>query len=98
LVMHARVTTVTGSAADADAGIADFRANVVPFAREHGNGAILLVDRQSGEAIAITLWADQDALRQSEERASALRAGAADQMGATQQPTVGRYEVAVFEV
>lgn len=96
--MHARVTSVAGSPADADAGIDDFRANVVPFARDEGKGAILLVDRQSGEAIAITLWEDEDALRASEERANALRAGAADQMGATQQPTVGRYEVAVFEV
>ena len=55
-------------------------------------------DRESGEAIAITLWEDEDALRASEESANALRAGAADQMGATQEPTVGRYEVAVFEV
>ncbi len=103
--MHARVTTVPGSAADVpgsaadiDAGIEGFRADVVPFARENGKGAILLVDRQSGEAIAITLWEDEQAMRASEERANALRADAADQMGATQAPTVGRYEVAVFEV
>jgi hypothetical protein len=96
--MHARVTSLAGSAADVDAGIDGFRTNVVPFARDHGRGAILLVDRQSGEAIAITLWEDEEALRASEERAIALRAEAADEMGATQQPTVGRYEVAVFEV
>ena len=96
--MHARVTTVPGSAAEIDAGIEGFRANVVPFARENGKGAILLVDRQSGEAIAITLWEDEQALRASEESANALRADAADQMGATQAPAVGRYEVAVFEV
>jgi hypothetical protein len=96
--MHARVTSVAGSPADADAGINDFRTNVVPFARDHGKGAILLVNRESGEAIAITLWEDEQALRASEEAANALRAGAADQMGATQAPTVSRYEVAVFEV
>jgi hypothetical protein len=96
--MHARVTTISGSPADADAGINTFRTSVVPFTREHGRGAILLVDRQSGEAIAITLWEDEQAMRASEESANALRADAADQMGATQAPKVARYEVAVFEV
>lgn len=96
--MHARVTTVAGSPADADAGIESFRANVVPFAREQGKGAILLVDRESGEAISITLWEDEQTLRASEDAANALRADAADQMGASQAPAVGRYEVAVFEV
>lgn len=96
--MHARVTTISGSPADADAGIENFRANVVPFARERGKGAILLIDRQSGEAVAITLWEDEQALRASEENANALRADAAGQLGAAQAPTVSRYEVAVFEV
>ena len=96
--MHARVTTIAGSPADADAGIENFRANVVPFARDEGKGAILLVDRQSGEAVAITLWENEQAMRTSEESANALRADAAGQMGAAQAPTVGRYEVAVFEV
>ena len=95
--MHARVTHLSGSSANADAGIADFRANVVPFAREHGKGAILLVHRESGEALAITLWEDEAALRASEEQANALRAEAADQMGALDEPIVHRYEVAVFE-
>jgi len=97
--MHARVTSIAGSPADIDAGIDNFRANVAPFAREDGGkGAILLIDRQAGEAIAITLWVDEQALRASEEAANALRAAAADEMGATQPPTIGRYEVAVFEV
>jgi hypothetical protein len=96
--MHARVTTISGSPAAADAGIDNFRANVVPFAREHGKGAILLVDRQSGDAIAVTLWEDEESMRASEESANSLRASAADDMGAAQTPTVGRYEVAVFEV
>jgi hypothetical protein len=55
-----------------------------------------LVDRETGNALAITLWEDEQALAASEERANALRADAAREMGAT-QPTVARYEVAVFE-
>ena len=75
--MHARVTTISGSPADADAGIENFRANVVPFAHEQGGkGAILLVDRDSGEAVAITLWDDEQSLQATEESANALRAGA----------------------
>ncbi len=95
--MHARVTALSGSPDDVDNGIANFRENVVPYVREQGKGAILLVDRQTGKAVAITLWEDEQALRASEERANALRAEAAEQMGAAQQPTVDRYEVAVFE-
>jgi len=96
--MYARVTTISGSPAQADAGIENFRANVVPFTREQGKGAILLIDRQGGEAIAITLWEDEAAMRASEESANSVRAQAADKMGAAQAPTIGRYEVAVFEV
>ena len=96
--MNARVTSVSGSPADVDAGIANFRENVVPFTREQGGkGALLLVDRQTGNAIAITLWEDEEALRASEERANRLRADAASEMGAGQPPTVERYEVAVLE-
>ena len=95
--MHARVTTLSGSPGDVDSGIANFQADVVPFAKEQGEGAILLVDRQSGKAIAITFWSDEQALRESEEAADTVRAKAAEQMGASQPPTVERYEVAVFE-
>jgi hypothetical protein len=94
----ARVTTLNGRPEDVDNGIDNFRANVVPFASEQGKGAILLVDRASGEAFAITLWEDEQTLRASEEAANALRPDAADRMGAGQAPAVGRYEVAVFEV
>jgi hypothetical protein len=95
--MHARVTTLSGSPGDVDSGIANFQANVLPFVQEQGKGAILLVDRQSGKAISITLWEDEQALSASEEAANALRADAASEIGATETPTVERYEVAVFE-
>jgi len=96
--MHARVTSLSGSPGDVDAGVANFRENVVPFTREQGGrGAILLIDRESGSAVAITLWEDEAALSASEERANTLRAQAAEEMGASGQPSVARYEVAVFE-
>lgn len=96
--MHARVTRISGSPANVDAAIQNFRTNVLPFARgKGGKGALLLIARESGDAIAITLWEDEQALRASEERANALRADAADQLGAAETPAVARYEVAVFD-
>jgi heme-degrading monooxygenase HmoA len=56
-----------------------------------------LVDRQTGEAIAITFWEDEQALQASEERANELRAAVAEDMRASAQPSVERYEVAIFE-
>lgn len=96
--MHARLTTLHGTPTDIDAGIDNFRSNVVPFTKEHGSGAILLIDRDSGDAVAITLWKDEQGMQASEDSANTLRAQAADELGATAAPTVGRYEVAVFEV
>lgn len=96
--MHARVSTINGTSDQVDAGISNFRENVVPFTREDGGkGSLLLVDRQTGKVIAITLWESEEALAASEEKANQLRAQAAEQGGASQAPTVERYEVAVFE-
>ena len=44
--MHARVTTLNGSSDQVDAGISNFRENVVAFTQgEGGKGSLLLVDR-----------------------------------------------------
>lgn len=96
--MHARVTMITGSPDQADQGVANFRDNVVPGVKEMGgHGAILLLDRESGNAMAITLWDDEAAMRASEESANEMRRTASEQMGAAEQPRVERYEVVVFE-
>jgi hypothetical protein len=96
--VHARVTTLSGSSEQLEAGVKSFRANVVPVTKsEGGKGAILLIDRETGKAIAVTLWEDEAALRASEEKGNQLRAQAAQELGASQAPTVERYEVAVFE-
>ena len=96
--MHARVSTITGSPDQAEAGISDFKENVSPWIKENGgHGGILLIDRETGKAIAITLWNDEDALRRSEEAASEHRQRVTDEMQGSQAPTVERYEVAVFD-
>jgi hypothetical protein len=96
--MHARVTTIVGSPDQADAGTSDFQDTVVPWVKEQGGrGGILLIDRESGKAMAITLWADAETLRQSEEAANEHRRRVSDEMQSTQSPSVERYEVAVFD-
>ncbi len=40
--------------------------------------AELLVDRQSGKALTITVWENEDALQASVEAANRIRTGAAD--------------------
>jgi hypothetical protein len=98
--MHARVTTITGGSPDqVEGGITNFRDNAAPGVREAGGrGAIMLVNRETGEGMAITLWDDQEAMRDSEERANDLRRAAVESLGSTQEPRVDRYEVAVFDV
>jgi len=89
--VYARVTNIEGVPADPDAGIENFQAKVVPFAREHGaKGSILLVDRERGDAIGMTLWEDDQL---SEVEASALRPGA----DVTEAQAVARYEIAIFD-
>jgi hypothetical protein len=96
--MHARVTTITGSPDKAEAGIGDFKENVVPWIKENGGpGGILLIDRDTGKAVAITLWSDEESMRRSEEPANEHRRRVTEQMHGTQAPTIERYEVAVFD-
>ena len=97
--MHARVSTITGTPDRAEAGISDFREKVLPWIKEQGGrGGILLIDRDTGKAMAVTLWGDEEAMRQSEESANEQRRRVSEEMQTTGSPMVERYEVAVFEV
>ena len=97
--MHARVSTLSGSPDQAEVGISDFREKVVPWVKERGgHGGILLFDRATGKAVALTLWSDEEQMRQSEAEANEHRSRVSDQMQSTESPIVERYEVAVFEV
>lgn len=96
--MYARVTTLTGAPEQADAGITDFEENVAPWVKEQGGrGGMLLIDRETGKAIAVTLWNDEASMRQSEEAANTLRSKVSGVMQSGGPPTVERYEVAVFD-
>lgn len=96
--VHARLSYVEGPADAVEAGVASFREQVIPNVRDNGGrAAFLLLDRENGKAIGVTLWESEDALHASEELGNALRAQAAESMHATAAPRVERYEVVVSE-
>jgi heme-degrading monooxygenase HmoA len=56
--------------------------------------AVLMIDREHGDGLAITLWDTEEALRQSEQGADALRTESASQMQAS-VTSVERFEIVV---
>jgi heme-degrading monooxygenase HmoA len=97
--MHARVSHVSGSPENVDLGIATFKDNILPeLTSLAGNrGAILLVDRETGNATAVTFWDNEESMRASEERANQMRSEASQELGGGGDARVERYEVAIFE-
>ena len=93
--MFARVTTVQGPADQLDETIRNLREQVVATLRGQPGfqGFYVLIDRQQGKQLAISLWESEQAMQQSEQAIAQLRTQAAQQMGGT--PTVERYEVVV---
>ena len=96
--MFARVSTLRGAPEQIDDGIRQVRENVLPSVEQMDGyqGGYLLVDRQNGTSISITLWESEEATRASEEAANQLRSDAAGSAGGTVQD-VERYEVALHE-
>ena len=73
--MHARVTRMRGNSETMEAGIAHFRDTLLEqLERMPGfRDAVLMIDREHGDGLAITLWDTEEAMRQSEQGADALR-------------------------
>jgi len=94
--MFARVSTYTGTSDEIDEAIRQVRENTLAKLKqlEGYKGAYLLVDRQNGKSLAVTLWESEEAMYTSEEAANSLRSAVADALG-TQMVGVERYEVAV---
>lgn len=95
--MHARVTTVEGSPDNVEMGIKSFNEAVLPAARGMAGfqGALLLVDRQAGKAVGISLWDSQENLAASEQQISQVREQIVQELGANQPTSIEAYEVAV---
>ena len=92
--MHARMFVIQAAPDRLEEGIrqlqersADVRA-LPGF--EHGH---LLVDRQRGELVTITLWASEQAMNEAQPRAREILGGAVQAMGG-EVPAPTQYEVA----
>jgi heme-degrading monooxygenase HmoA len=98
--VHARVSTIQGSTDQIDEGIDRIRDTTLPAVKEIDGfkGILSLVDRQTGKGLTVTFWESEEALRASEEEANRLRREAAVKLGSTGEPTVERYELALYEV
>jgi heme-degrading monooxygenase HmoA len=95
--MFARATRIEGSPDRLDEAIRQFREQTLPAARGQSGfgGGMLLADRGSGAALAVTLWETEEDMSASEQFADQQRTQVASAAGASGQPRVERYEVAV---
>jgi len=94
--MHARVSSYEFPPERADEVIAAFDADDRLPALAGVVEAYLLVDREAGTALTLTVWEDEAALRATERAADEIRAGATGPAGGAVR-RVDRYEVALHE-
>jgi heme-degrading monooxygenase HmoA len=94
--MHARVTRIAGERARLDAATAWFQEELLEqLERMEGyRDAMLLVDREHGEALAVSFWDSASSMKESERRAQELRAEAAARADGS-VTHVDRYELVV---
>jgi heme-degrading monooxygenase HmoA len=99
--MHARLSTYEGptDSEQIEEGLRYTREQILPKALQMDGckGIIGLLDRETGKAISVTLWEDEQAMRASEEEANRLRTDSAETGGET-IAGVERYEVTFYEV
>jgi hypothetical protein len=96
--MNARVTRYEGAAPEAIEEALQTKKRVLPTERgqtEDMKGVVLLVDRQSGTIVVISLWDGEEALQASEDEATRVRG---EVTGPGETASVERYEVALLAV
>ncbi len=91
--MHARVSTYTGTS-EKVAQLVEQLDQARPALNQLDGfqGAYVLVDRSSGNAMTITLWSSEQTAQASAESATRMRSTAAEASGYTIQ-SVATYEV-----
>jgi heme-degrading monooxygenase HmoA len=95
--VFARATRIEGSPDRLDDAIRQFRDETLPAAQNQPGfgGGMLLADRSTGAVLAVTLWETDENMRASEQFANQQRGQVAASAGASSEPRVERYEVAV---
>lgn len=97
--MYARVSVVQGDASKVEQGIESFNGMVLPAVKgvQGYKAAFLLVDRETGKGMGITLWESEDARRRGGEAVDEARAATIAAMGGT-VPPVDNYEVVAADL
>ena len=93
--MYARVATFEGDPANVDEAISTVRGDVEsgnPPPGLEGAKMLMLVNRESGKGLGITLFESEEALKNSEDVTKQIRSDAAKKIGAAIQ-SVERFEV-----
>ncbi len=98
--MNVRATRIVADPVQAAAaGTGSYQAMVDSMKHVDGFlGALLLLDRTSGNSLGLTFWENEAKLRASEEVADKFRREGASTIGATTPPTVERFEVVFYGV
>ena len=96
--MHARLTTIQMDPERVDQAISQLEEEDLPtFEKIDGyRGFTAFVDRSSGTVVGISYWDSKEQMQASEEEVKGARQRAADTGGATGEPTVERFEVALY--
>lgn len=95
--MHARVNTVQMDPPRIDDALRQLEEQDIPSFRELDGfrGFTVLADRASGKVVATSYWDSEEQMRASEDAVKDARQRAADTGGASSEPQVERYEVAL---
>jgi hypothetical protein len=96
--MYARHVTVRGSAEKVDEGVKSVQERVFPILKECKGfrAQLLLVDRDKGEVIGISLWDTEEDMLASEDKIGGARQQTADAVNAS-APEVRLFELPVYE-
>jgi heme-degrading monooxygenase HmoA len=97
--VFARIHTLESTAQQFDEGLGIIREQLLPWTRESTGfrGLIGLRHREGDTALVITLWADEESLRASEQAGDQLGALTASVTGSIRR-SLDDYEVTLWEV
>jgi heme-degrading monooxygenase HmoA len=95
--MYARVSTYRATAERSNDAASAFQDSIDRISEMEGiRDAYLLVDRDSGKAMTMTLWESEDTMHASSDAADRVRSDAAQAFGGSIE-SVETYEVAMHE-
>ena len=98
--MFARVATIQGKPEKVDDVIRNFKEQVLPAAKKIKGfkEGYMMVNRQTGKVTGMTIWESQQGIQDSKTNAGRFVPQMSQISGATQDPSVDIFEVAVAEV